>query len=153
MSRRKFGPRQRAIAKGYRSGLEEKVGEQLKKLNIDAEYESFKIPYTVPVTHRTYTPDYLLPNGIVLELKGLFVLEDRKKHLLIKEQYPNLDIRFVFSNSKTKLRKGAKSNYGEWCEKHGFIYADKEVPPSWVKEKSKLRSINIVERLKQEQKK
>ncbi len=153
MSRRKFGPRQRAIAKGYRSGLEEKVGEQLKKLNIDAEYESFKIPYTVPVTHRTYTPDYLLPNGVVLELKGLFVLEDRKKHLLIKEQYPNLDIRFVFSNSKTKLRKGAKSNYGEWCEKHGFIYADKEVPPSWVKEKSKLRSINIVERLKQEQKK
>jgi|TARA_B100001094_G_C17982605_1_gene695997 hypothetical protein len=153
MTRRKFGPRQRAIAKGYRSGLEEKVGEQLKKLNVDAEYESFKIPYTVPVIHRTYTPDYLLPNGIVLELKGLFVLEDRKKHLLIKEQYPNLDIRFVFSNSRTKLRKGAKSNYGEWCEKHGFTYADKEVPNSWVKEKSKLRSINIVERLKQEQKK
>ena len=120
MTRKKFGPRQRAIAKGYRSGLEEKVGEQLKKLNARAEYESFKIPYTVPIIYRTYTPDYLLPNGIVLELKGLFVLEDRKKHLLIKEQYPNLDIRFVFSNSRTKLRKGAKSNYGEWCEKHGF---------------------------------
>lgn len=153
MKRKKIGPRQRAIAKGYRSGLEEKVGEQLKKLNVNAEYESFKIPYIVPVINRTYTPDYLLPNGIVLELKGLFVLEDRKKHLLIKEQYPNLDIRFVFSNSRTKLRKGAKSNYGEWCEKHGFIYADKEVPISWVKEKSKLRSINIVDRLKQEQKK
>ena len=153
MTRKKLGPRQRAIAKGYRSGLEEKVGEQLKKLKVNAEYESFKIPYIVPVINRTYTPDYLLPNGIVLELKGLFVLEDRKKHLLIKEQYPNLDIRFVFSNSRTKLRKGAKSNYGEWCKKHGFIYADKEVPHSWVKEKSKLRSINIVERLKQEQKK
>jgi hypothetical protein len=153
MTRKKLGPRQRAIAKGYRSGLEEKVGEQLKKLKVNAEYESFKIPYIVPVINRTYTPDYLLPNGIVLELKGLFVLEDRKKHLLIKEQYPNLDIRFVFSNSRTKLRKGAKSNYGEWCKKHGFIYADKEVPHSWVKEKSKLKSINIVERLKQEQKK
>ncbi len=153
MTRKKLGPRQRAIAKGYRSGLEEKVGEQLKKLKVNAEYESFKIPYIGPVINRTYTPDYLLPNGIVLELKGLFVLEDRKKHLLIKEQYPNLDIRFVFSNSRTKLRKGAKSNYGEWCKKHGFIYADKEVPHSWVKEKSKLKSINIVERLKQEQKK
>ena len=116
MTRKKLGPRQRAIAKGYRSGLEEKVGEQLKKLKINAEYESFKIPYVVPVIHRTY-------------------------------------IRFVFSNSRTKLRKGAKSNYGEWCKKHGFIYADKEVPHSRVKEKSKLKSINIVERLKQEQKK
>ena len=148
--RRRVNPRQRAIAKGYRSGLEEKIGEQLKKLKVNAEYESFKIPYIVPVIQRTYTPDYLLPNGIVLELKGLFVLEDRKKHLLIKEQYPNLDIRFVFSNSKTKLRKGAKSCYAEWCEKHGFIYADKEVPLSWIKENSKLKSINIVERLKEQ---
>ena len=148
--RRRVSPRQRAIAKVYLSGLEEKIGEQLKKLEVNAEYESFKIPYIVPVIQRTYTPDYLLPNGIVLELKGLFVLEDRKKHLLIKEQYPNLDIRFVFSNSKTKLRKGAKSCYAEWCEKHGFNYADKEVPLSWIQEKSKLKSINIVERLKEQ---
>lgn len=152
MTRRKIGPKQRAMAKGYRSGLEEKIGEKFKELKINAEYESFKIPYTVPTIRRTYTPDYLLTNGIVLELKGLFVLEDRKKHLLVKEQYPDLDIRFVFSNSRTKLRKGAKSNYGEWCEKHGFIYADKEVPMSWVKEKSKLKSINIVERLKEQKK-
>ena len=110
MTRKKFGPRQRAIAKGYRSGLEEKVGEQLKKLKVNAEYESFKIPYIVPVIHRTYTPDYLLPNGIVLELKGLFVLEDRKKHLLIKEQYPNLDIRFVFSNSISIIRNKSKND-------------------------------------------
>lgn len=151
MTRKKrVSPRQRAIAKGYRSGLEEKIGEQLKKLKVNAEYESFKIPYIVPVIQRTYTPDYLLPNGIVLELKGLFVLEDRKKHLLIKEQYPDLDIRFVFSNSKTKLRKGAKSCYAEWCEKNGFSYADKEVPLSWIQENSKLKSINIVERLKEQ---
>lgn len=147
---RRVSPRQRAIAKGYRSGLEEKIGEQLKSLKVNAEYESFKIPYVVPSITRSYTPDYLLPNGIVLELKGLFVLEDRKKHLFIKEQYPSLDIRFVFSNSKTKLRKGAKSSYAEWCEKHDFIYADKEVPLSWVQEKSKLRSLNIVERLKEQ---
>ena len=87
-------------------GLKKKIGEQLKSLKVNAEYESFKIPYVVPSVTRSYTPDYLLPNGIVLELKGLFVLEDRKKHLFIKEQYPSLDIRFVFSNSKTKLRKG-----------------------------------------------
>ena len=31
-----------------------------------------------------------------------------------------------------------------------FIYADKEVPLSWVQEKSKLRSLNIVERLKEQ---
>ena len=48
--RRRVNPRQRAIAKGYRSGLEEKIGEQLKKLEVNAEYESFKIPLEILYT-------------------------------------------------------------------------------------------------------
>ena len=30
-------------------------------------------------------------------------MADRKKHLLIKEQHPELDIRFVFSRAGNKL--------------------------------------------------
>ncbi len=118
--------------KGYRSGLEEIIDIQLKQNNIDGEYEKHKVHYIKPVTHHEYTPDFRLPNGIFVETKGRFVVEDRKKHILIKSQHPELDIRFVFQNSKNKIRKGSKTTYADWCEKHGFIYADKTIPNSWL---------------------
>jgi hypothetical protein len=118
---------------GYRSGLEDKVSKQLQESGVSFEYETLKIQYEVNETRR-YTPDFVLPNDIIVETKGRFVAADRKKHLLIKQQHPHLDIRFVFSNSRAKLSKGAKSTYGEWCEKHGFLYADKEIPQEWLNE-------------------
>lgn len=118
--------------KGYRSGLEESLAESLDCMGVHAEYEQYKIKYIKPATNHTYTPDFKLPNGIYIETKGRFVLEDRKKHILIKEQHPDLDIRFVFQNSKNKLRKGASTTYADWCVKHGFLFADKEVPVAWL---------------------
>lgn len=118
---------------GFRSGLEEKVGEQLKKLYGSVEYETEKIKYTINEV-RTYTPDFKLPNGIIIETKGRFTPDDRKKHLLIKEQYPDLDIRFVFSNSNNKIRKGSKTSYADWCSKNGFLYTDKLIPEEWLEE-------------------
>ena len=123
------------IRYGYRSGLESKVSEQLSKAGVDFEYETFKIEYEVNET-RKYTPDFRLPNGIIIETKGRFIAADRKKHLLIQQQHPELDIRFVFSNSKAKLNKGAKSSYADWCDKNGFLYADKWIPEGWFKERS-----------------
>lgn len=118
---------------GFRSGLEEKVGEQLNKLYGSVKYETEKIKYTINEI-RTYTPDFKLPNGIIIETKGRFTPDDRKKHLLIKEQYPGLDIRFVFSNSNNKIRKGSKTSYADWCTKNGYLYADKLIPEEWLKE-------------------
>lgn len=123
-----------AKQKGYRSGLEEAISQQLDKMSIDGQYEQHKVLYVKPVTYHEYTPDFRLPNGIFVETKGRFVLEDRKKHLLIKSQHPELDIRFVFQNSKNKIRKGSKTTYADWCEKHGFKYADKAIPEDWVEE-------------------
>jgi hypothetical protein len=123
--------RQRALKAGYRSGLEENVASQLKKLGVIAEYETTKIKYRVE-EDRSYTPDFKLPNGIYIETKGRFVAADRKKHLLIKKQRPELDIRFVFTNSKTKLSKTSKTTYGDWCTKHGYMYSDREVPLEWL---------------------
>ena len=121
---------------GYRSGLEDKVSKQLQESGVSFEYETLKIQYEVNETRR-YTPDFVLPNDIIIETKGRFVAADRKKHLLIQQQHPHLDIRFVFSNSRAKLSKGAKSTYAEWCEKHGFLYADKEIPQEWLSETAK----------------
>ena len=120
---------------GYRSGLEKRIQEQLNGLSVDYEYEKLKIEYEVHEV-RKYTPDFvILSNGIIVESKGRFVTADRKKHLLIKKQHPTLDIRFVFSNSKAKINKGSKTTYGDWCDKHGFLYADKLIPEEWLYEK------------------
>ena len=124
--------RQHAIRNGYRSGLEDDISVDLKKRGVSFKYETLKIKWTL-LENKTYTPDFILPNGIIVESKGRFVSDDRKKHLKVREQHPNLDIRFVFSNSRGKLSKGAKSTYGEWCNKHGFIYADKRIPDEWLK--------------------
>jgi hypothetical protein len=123
-----------AIKHGYRSGLEDKISEQLKSLSVPVRYEELKISYSVPESLHTYTPDFELPNGIIIESKGRFVAADRKKHLLIKQQYPHLDIRFVFSNSRAKINKGSKTSYADWCNKFGFLYADKLIPKEWIDE-------------------
>lgn len=124
----------RRLAGTYRSGLEEKNSKYLDKLKVKFEYEATKIKYTKPASHHTYTPDFiLLTNGIIVETKGIFDSDDRKKHLLVREQNPEYDIRFVFTNSKAKLYKGSKTTYAMWCDKNGFKYADKLIPKGWMK--------------------
>ena len=131
--RRDMATTRHAIKHGYRSGLEETIAKDLKEAGISFLYEDKKITYQVNQV-RTYTPDFILPNGIIIETKGRFVVDDRMKHLMIREQYPHLDLRFVFSNSRNKIRKGSKTTYGDWCTKHGFLYADKMIPDEWLRQ-------------------
>jgi|TARA_R100001460_G_scaffold1577_2_gene5876 hypothetical protein len=128
--------RREAIKYGYRSGLEFKISTALDTINYNYDYESIKIEWE-DLAYRTYTPDFILKNGIIIETKGRFLTTDRRKHLCIKKQHPKLDIRFVFTNSRSKLSKGAKSTYAEWCIKHGFRYYDRIIPEDWLKEKGK----------------
>jgi hypothetical protein len=119
---------------GVRSGLEADNCKHLEDKGIPYEYEKHKIKWE-DHQWRSYTPDFVLDsNGIIVETKGRFVAADRRKHLKVKEQYPKLDIRFVFTNSKTKINKGSKTSYGDWCKRHGFQYADKVIPDSWLLE-------------------
>jgi len=128
--------RQVALKHGFRSGLEETIAKKLSADKIPFEYEKLKINFNQPEKKRSYTPDFqLLSNGIIIESKGRFLVADRLKHLWVKEQHPELDIRFVFSNSKAKLSKASKTTYGMWCDKHGFKYSDREIPLSWILEK------------------
>jgi hypothetical protein len=117
-----------------RSGLEDKIQAQLDEAGVDYEYEKLKVPYSIP---HTYNPDFILANGIIVEGKGLFTSEDRTKHLAVKKQHPELDIRFVFTRSASTLYKGSKSTYATWCEKHGFKYADKLIPEDWLAERKR----------------
>lgn len=126
---------QRGEAEGYRSGLEDVIAEQIAKAGFKAEYEAFRIRYIIPERAAHYTPDWVfLHNGIVIEGKGRFVTSDRKKHTLIQEQYPDLDIRFVFSRPNDKIGKKSKTTYAMWCDRLGILWAHKRIPIEWLQE-------------------
>lgn len=122
----------------FKSGLEGVTAEWLRVQGVEALYEPIKIEYTIPEKVHRYTPDFLLPNGILIETKGIFDSTDRAKHLLVRDQYPDLDLRFIFSRSATPLYKGSPSTYATWCRKYGFLFADRVIPKEWLKEPCKL---------------
>jgi hypothetical protein len=121
--------------KKVRSGFEAKIVSMLKATNKVFEYESMKIKYMPPPAKmKTYTPDIILPNGIIIELKGYFKSTDRSKHLRVRDQNPDLDIRFVFQRSKNTLGGKSSTTYGEWCDSHGFLWSEGIIPESWFSE-------------------
>lgn len=124
----------------YKSKFEKDFSQHLLLLKREGwpfsfKYEEDKILYKL---EHSYLTDFKLKgkNGKVIhiETKGYFKSKDRTKHKKIKEQHPKYDIRFVFMNSRTKLNKNSKTTYGSWCDKHGFLYADKRMPIEWLKE-------------------
>lgn len=133
-----FRPEDVAIKYGFRSGLEKRVADFLREHGVEFSYECDKIHYRVPESEHVYTPDFRVVTRsgkvILIETKGRFLLEDRKKHLLIQEQYPDLDIRFVFQSPNAKIGKGAKTTYRQWAEKHGFKWAARCIPEEWLNE-------------------
>lgn len=129
--------RQVALKYGFRSGLEEKIAADLTSKGVGFTYEELTLPYVAPAKPHKYTPDFVLENGIIVESKGRFETADRQKHLLVKAQHPELDIRFVFSSSKAKINKRSTTTYGDWAEKNGFKYADKSIPDAWLREPKK----------------
>lgn len=120
------------LVHGVRSGLEDKVAQDLISRGVEYEYEKHKLKYNVPASLHTYTPDFVLGNGVIVETKGRFTTADRKKMLHVKAAHPERDIRMVFSNSRTKLNKGSKTSYADWCVKNGFPFADKIIPEDWT---------------------
>ena len=114
----------------FRSGLEEKVADLLVNLGVEYEYESTKIPYII---NYNYIPDFLLPNGIHLEAKGLWEPEDRRKIKAVKEQHPELDLRMVFQAPYNKISKGSKTTYAKWCDKHNIPWCPSHsIPIEWL---------------------
>ena len=122
------------LSHGFRSRFEFEFAQYLAKNKIKYKYEKDKFRYIVPI--KSYTPDfYLVEYGFYLELKGNLDVTDRVKHLLDKEQNKSLDVRFIFPNSKKKIYKGSKTTYANWCDRHGFLYADNRIPNLWLRKK------------------
>ena len=86
----------------FRSKLEEKVADLLEGLGVSYQYESERVPYTI---QHNYTPDFALPNHVLLETKGYWDAADRRKIAAVKKDNPDLDLRMVFQAPYNKISK------------------------------------------------
>lgn len=122
-----------------RSKLELKFEDILIANQAEYDYEITVIPYTVPESKHKYTVDWTFANGILCETKGfLSDHQERNKYVLLKQQYPDLDLRFVFDNPN-KLCGGTKYTHAKWADKHNFPWCgirDEETIKKWIGESS-----------------
>lgn len=121
------------MTKKLKSGFEKKVAAYLEQNKVPFEYETLKVKYVVPTKNRTYNPDFILPNGVIIEAKGKLDRAVREKMALVIEQNPDLDIRMLFMRDN-KIAKNSKTRYSDWCKKRGIPYAISEsghIPDEW----------------------
>ena len=115
--------------KTFRSKLEQSVASVLDQVGAKYEYESCKVAYTI---QHLYNPDFVLVNGVMLETKGYWDAEDRRKIKNVKEQHPELDLRMVFQAPYNKISKGSKTTYAKWCDKHNIPWTSfHNIPIDW----------------------
>lgn len=83
---------------------------------------------------RRYTPDFFLPNGIVIEAKGKFTPKMRKKILAVVESNPDKDLRLLFMRDNW-LTSAKKKKYTDWCTYHNIKSAvGDKIPEDWINE-------------------
>lgn len=112
-----------AIAAGFRSGLEQKVDKILVQNDMGFVYEPYKIPFIQPELKRNYLPDFYIPEyDIYIEAKGRLTSDDRKKHILLKDQHPDKVILMVFGQADNKIDKRSSTTYAQWCKKNNIPY-------------------------------
>lgn len=136
MQRRQFfKPKKIETAAGFcvRSKYEKTVVEALLEGASTFAYESTTLPYTV--THK-YTPDITLPGDIHIEIKGgrgygNWPSSDRTKVKAVREQN-GADIRFLFEHAHTPISKTSKTTKAQWCDRHGFLWAEGRIPEAWL---------------------
>lgn len=142
-----------------RSGFEDDIEKDLRERGVPYRYEPWQLEYYKPVVSavvwdtelnhavrgprykpyavRSYMPDFVItkPMGqspLVIEAKGRLTPATRTKMLLVNEQHPDLDIRFMFyRKEKIKLKKTPYNT--DWAELHGFDYTvGTKVPEEWL---------------------
>ena len=118
----------------FRSGFERQVYNEAVANAGELEFEprDKHLFYNRP---SQYIPDFVLSNGIIVECKGRFTSADRTKMLRVRRENPFSDIRFVFQRANNRLTKSKNSStYWEWCERHGFMWAEGNIPVEWLRE-------------------
>lgn len=113
--------------KPYRSFFEEKLASDLK--GSGAKYETEKLGYTVS---GNYVPDWTLPNGVIIEAKGVLDPQTKKKMLAVRKEHPDRIICIVFQRASNKFNKKSATTYGDWATKNNFLWSDGQINPEWL---------------------
>jgi hypothetical protein len=136
--------------KRFRSQFEKNFALFLDSKGIKYEFETTDYDYWLPVpsarcnscnsediyVQKWYTPDFILPNGIVIETKGKFTGPMRTKMKSVIDQHPDEDIRIVFMYNNKLSKRWPR--YSDWCEAHNIKYhvvekpKQPEIPESWL---------------------
>ena len=129
------------------SQSEVRFAKGLDKRGIKYVYEPITIEWQVKP--KQYTPDFSITRKdgteMLIEYKGFLWAEDKQKMKAVRQQYPDLDIRFVFADAHkpvhgAKTRKnGTKQSHAEWAEDNGYLWATEKIPASWLKTQKKRR--------------
>lgn len=118
----------------YKSKLEIQVAEYLGD---NAEYETEYLEFTQPAKDRKYCPDFKTKAGVYIECKGKWTVEDRLKHVWLKEQHPDKRIILLFQNPDVKINKRSKTTYANWATKNGIEWLDwrdRDIPKELILE-------------------
>jgi hypothetical protein len=145
-TQKKLTSKQVGLKYGFRSGLEERTAAHLERRKVPFTYEMVVAPFVQPAKPRKYTPDFVIRGWLVIETKGRLLTEDRQKLRLIKQLYPDLDIRLVFSNPNAKLNKRSQTTYADWADKNGFPWAKESIPESWFDEPVNQASKEVIQK-------
>jgi len=125
----------------FKSGDEVRAAEQLqanRDLILYFEYEPKHEDLVWIPKPKKYIPDFKIERAdgsiLYLEIKGSrFWPGDVEQYSRLKEQYPDMDLRFVWTNGKRKYAKGSNTTCLEWCQKKGFPVSDKGIiPEEWL---------------------
>lgn len=111
-----------------RSGPERTIDQQLRISGLEFSNELVKLPY---ILSYNYIPDFYIPSlDMYIEVKGYFRREDQAKMRAVKQQHPELDIRFIFQEADKKVAYGKLTN-AQWAERNGFPWAEHKMPEEW----------------------
>lgn len=133
--------------KDFRSNFEFSIARVLKSKGVIFTYESKSYEYhsavykpvcqdcesSNVVSVRSYTPDFFLDNGVVVETKGKVTPSVRTNlleiHKAMKEQ--GVDWRIVFMRDNWLTKKKVK-RLSQWAEDNGILCAVGRIPDEWL---------------------
>jgi len=121
----------------YRSWFEVDIAIDALKRGVKFDYEKEHLVWLEPEKLRKYKPDYFIERDdrtlLIVEAKGRWTADDRKKMCCVTEQNPDLDIRILFERDNTLSKNPKSMRYTEWCAKKGITCAvGRKIPEEWL---------------------
>ena len=77
----------------FRSKFEEQIAKAFTSVGLDFGYETSKLNYTLDCS---YTPDFHLPNGVIIEAKGFLKPTDRRKMIAVKKHFGTTKGKYLY---------------------------------------------------------